>query len=202
MKNILYKMKMFRKLSLLDGYLKECFRSLGKFVGRHPLVFLILPMIASCLLSTGMFQVEYISDADHLLTPVNGEGRREKALAEKYFPTNFSDFDAPRSTKFGLYGYVMVIAKDGQSILQPQIWAEVKQLQDSIVRMRVEHGGRQYQYRDICAKWNGECYTNSLLQFADTFAVLSKGVFKDSVENYYRNYSNKFNFEIANNLTR
>ena len=149
-----------------------------------------------------MFQVEYISDADYLLTPINGEGRREGALAEKYFPTNFSDFDAPRSTKYGLYGYVMVLAKDGRSILQPQIWSEVKQLQDLIVHMTVEHEGVEYQYSDLCAKWNGECYTNSLLQFADTFAVLSKGVFKDPVENYYKNYSEKFNFEIANNITR
>ena len=198
----MYKMRMFRKLGLLDNHLKEIFRTLGKFVGGHPLIFLVLPLIASCLLSTGMFQVEYISDADYLLTPINGEGRREGALAEKYFPTNFSDFDAPRSTKYGLYGYVMVLAKDGRSILQPQIWSEVKQLQDLIVHMTVEHEGVEYQYSDLCAKWNGECYTNSLLQFADTFAVLSKGVFKDPVENYYKNYSEKFNFEIANNITR
>ena len=71
------------------------------------------------------------------------------------------------------------------------MWAEVKRLQDIIVGLRVEHGGREYGYQDICAKWNGQCYTNSLLSFADTFAVLSKGVFKDSVENYYRNYSEK-----------
>ena len=67
----------------------------------------------------------------------------------------------------------------------------MKRLQDIIVGLRVEHGGREYGYQDICAKWNGQCYTNSLLSFADTFAVLSKGVFKDSVENYYRNYSEK-----------
>ena len=193
---------MFRLHNVLDNYLKETFRNLGRLVGRYPLIFLIIPMVIFCVLATGMFQVEYLSDPDHLLTPVNGEGRKEKAIAEKYFPTNFSDFDAPRSTKFGLYGYVMVTAKSGNSILQPQIWSEVKSLQDIIVNMKIEHEGRDYQYADICAKWNGQCYTNSLLTFADTFAVLSKGVFKDSVENYYRNYSENLNFEVANNITR
>ena len=48
-------------------------------------------------------------------------------------------------------------------------------VKDMIVNMRIEHEGVEYQYKDICAKWNGECYTNSLLSFADTFAVLSKG---------------------------
>ena len=56
-------------------------------------------------------KVEYSTDPDHLLTPINGEGRQERALAERFFPTNFSDFDAGRSTKFGLYGYVMITSQ-------------------------------------------------------------------------------------------
>ena len=195
-------MKMFRVHSLLDNFLKSLFRQLGKKIARYPVVFLIIPLGLSSILSTGMLKVKYLSDPDHLLTPVNGEGRKEKALAEKFFPTNFSDFDFPRSTKFGLYGYVMVTSKNGHSILQPQIWAEVKQLQDIIVNMKIEHEKTEYQYKDICAKWDGDCYTNSLLSFADTFAVLSQGVFRDSVTTYYRNYSEKISFEVANNITR
>ena len=165
---------MFRLHNLLDNFLKMSFRRLGKKIARYPVLFLIIPMGLSCLLSTGMLQVEYLSDPDHLLTPVNGEGRKEKSIAEKYFPTNFSDFDFPRSTKFGLYGYVMVTSRNGQSILQPQIWSEVKQLQDMIVNMKIDHNNSQYQYKDICAKWNGECYTNNLLSLADTFSNISK----------------------------
>ena len=196
------KMKMFRLHNLLDNFLKETFRKLGKKIARYPVAFLIIPLGLSCLLSTGMLQVEYLSDPDHLLTPVNGEGRKEKSIAETFFPTNFSDFDFPRSTKFGLYGYVMVTSRNGHSILQPQIWSEVKQLQDIIVNMKINHNNSQYQYEDICAKWNGECYTNSLLSVADTFSVLSQGVFSDSVETYYRNFSEKISFEVANDITR
>ena len=132
MKGVIYKIKMFRKLRLVDGFLKDIFRNLGKCVGRNPVIFLIFPLIISIILCTGMLQVEYLSDAEHLLTPVNGQGRKEKAMAEKYFPTNFSDFDAQRSTKFGLYGYVMVTAMNGKSILQPSTWKEVKRLQEKI----------------------------------------------------------------------
>ena len=168
MKKIIQKLKMFRLHNLLDNFLKCLFSPLLSFV-----------------LTTRMLKVKYLSDPDHLLTPVNGEGRKEKAIAENFFPTNFSDFDIPRSTKFGLYGYVIVTSPSGHSILQPQIWAEVKQLQDIIVNMKITHGDQQYQYKDICAKWNGECYTKSVLSFADTFAVLSKGVFRDSVATYF-----------------
>ena len=67
------------------------------------------------------------------MTPVNGDAKQEQALADRFFPTNFSDYDESRSFEFGLYGYVMVTAKDGRSILQPQIWTEIKKLQDVIV---------------------------------------------------------------------
>lgn len=172
-------------------------------MGLHPLPFIVFPILLSVLCSTGMMGVEYNTDQDYLMTPTNGDGQKEKAIAERFFPTNFSDFDAPRSFKFGLFGYVMVTARDGRSsILQPDIWEEVRTLQDIIVAMTVEHGGRNYTYQDLCAKWAGQCYTNSLLSFADTFAVFSEGVFRDSVENYYRNHSDKFAFEMANNISQ
>ena len=38
-------------------FLKEVFRRLGRLVGRHPLHFLVVPMVASTILSAGMFQV-------------------------------------------------------------------------------------------------------------------------------------------------
>ena len=203
----------FLKLSLLtsssfqfrfiDNWLKGRFRGLGQLVGKHPGPFILVPVILSVLCGSGMLGVEYNTDQDYLMTPTNGDGNKEKAIAESFFPTNFSDFDAPRSFNFGLYGYVMVTTKDGRSsILQPQIWDEVRKLEDLIVAISVEHEGKKYTYKDICAKWSGKCYTNSLLSFADTFAVFSEGVFRDSVENYYNNHSDKFGFEIANNISR
>ena len=58
-------------------------------------------------------QVENVSDAGCLLTPVIGEGRMEKAQAETFSPTNFSEF--------GPYGYVMVTVRNDNSILEPEV---------------------------------------------------------------------------------
>ena len=60
MKSIAEKIRMLRVHHVLDTFLKDLFRRLGRFIGRHPLVFLTLPLLASCVLSTGMFQVNYI----------------------------------------------------------------------------------------------------------------------------------------------
>ena len=58
-------------------------------------------------------QVENVSDAGCLLTPVIGEGRMEKALAETFSLSNFSEF--------GPYGYVMVTMRNDNSILEPEV---------------------------------------------------------------------------------
>ena len=168
-------------MSKVDQYLKQWFGALGECVARHRVTFLVVPVLVSLVLSCGMFWVEYSSDPDHLVTPINGPGRREKALAEKFFPTNFSNFDATRSTKLGLYGYVMVTGRGGKSILDPEVWPEVRLIQEQILDMTVEYEGREYGYTDICARWKGECYTNSLLSVADTFTVLSNGVFRNII---------------------
>ena len=163
----------------INHVLKRIFYQVGVFVSLHKFVFLLLPILTSCLLSVGLFQIEYSSDPDHLLTPVNGEGRREKEIAEEYFPTNFSHFDATRSIKFGLYGYVMVTGLNGDSILEPEEWSEVHEIQKKILDIEVEHEGLSYKYEDICARWEGKCYSNSLLSVADTFAVINKGIFRN-----------------------
>ena len=170
-------------LSRVDAALKTWFGQLGFLVGEHRIWFLVLPVLLAACLGSGMWFVEYSSDPDHLLTPLNGQGRTERALAERYFPTNFSHFDATRSLRYGLYGYVMVTGNNGtrRSVLQPEAWAEVRTIQQRILAIRVEHEGRFYGYQDICVKWNGECYTNSLLSVADTFAVLSRGVFRETI---------------------
>lgn len=166
--------------NFIDNHLKSVFRRFGEFVASHKFWFLIIPILVCGVLSVGLLRIQYSSDPDHLLTPDNGEGRREKAIAEKYFPTNFSRFDATRSIKFGLYGYVMVTGLNGKdTVLNPEEWAEVRAIQDQILNIEVEDSnGVVYKYEDICARWQGKCYTNSLLSVADTFAVINQGIFR------------------------
>jgi hypothetical protein len=173
--------------NFIDNHLKSLFRRFGVFVAGHKFWFLILPLLVSLGLSTGLLLIQYSSDPDQLLTPVNGEGRREKAIAEKYFPTNYSRFDATRSIKFGHYGYVMVTGKDGESVLNPSEWNEVRAIQEQILNIEmVWSDGAVYRYEDICAKWEGRCYTNSLLSVADTFAVINKGVFRQAIQFFFQ----------------
>jgi hypothetical protein len=65
---------------------------------------------------------------------------------------------------------------DGGSVLEPEAWSEVRLIHEAVMRLEVEVKGSRYTYRDICARWHGECYTNSMLAFADIFALLREGM--------------------------
>ena len=57
-------------------------------------------------------------------------------------------------------------------MLEPEAWSEVRLIHEAVLSLRVKMNGTTYTYRDICARWRGECYTNSILSFADIFAFL------------------------------
>ena len=61
-------------------------------------------------------------------------------------------------------------------MLEPEAWSEVRLIHEAVLSLRVEMNGTTYTYRDICAGWRGECYTNSILSFADIFAFLREGI--------------------------
>ena len=65
---------------------------------------------------------------------------------------------------------------DGGSVLEPEAWSEVRLIHEAVMGLEVEVKGSRYTYRDICARWHGECYTNSMLAFADIFALLREGM--------------------------
>ena len=60
--------------------------------------------------------------------------------------------------------------------MEPEAWAEVRLIHETVLRLEVEVNGTSLTYRDICARWRGECYTNSILAFADMFAFLREGI--------------------------
>lgn len=68
--------------------------------------------------------------------------------------------------------------------MEPDSWSEVRLIHEAILRLEVEVGGRRYAYQDICARWQGECYTNSVLAFADIFALIRQGMDRESLLGY------------------
>jgi hypothetical protein len=64
----------------------------------------------------------------------------------------------------GRFGRVIITSKDNdENILRSEVWKELRLLDDIIQNTTVEYDGDIFSYREICARWEGECFTNDIL---------------------------------------
>jgi hypothetical protein len=64
----------------------------------------------------------------------------------------------------GRFGRVIIESKDGDdNLIRKEVWQELRMLDDLIQNATVTYEGETFTYRDTCAKWEDECYTNDIL---------------------------------------
>lgn len=82
-------------------------------------------------------------------------------------PSQVNDFAHLPIFRFlwtGRFGRVIITAKDAdENLLRTSVWKELRLLDDIIQNTTVEYDGDVFSYRQICARWEGECYTNDIL---------------------------------------
>lgn len=73
-------------------------------------------------------------------------------------------FDLFRLIRLGRFGRVIVTTKDGdRNMLRHEVFREMRMLDDLITNATATYEGEHYQYQDICAKWDGLCFVNDIL---------------------------------------
>lgn len=66
--------------------------------------------------------------------------------------------------KLGRFGRVIIVSKDGEeNLLRTAVWKELRMLDDIIQNTTVDFDGDTFTYRQICARWENECYSNDIL---------------------------------------
>ncbi|XP_067627581.1 patched domain-containing protein 3 isoform X1 [Eurosta solidaginis] len=149
----------------VDKMLNTSFYHLGVLIAKHPGYFFIIPVLLTMLCMTGYQQLKYQIDPEYLFSPINGEGKAERAIVEKYFKVNYTHrFNVGRITRPGRFGRVIVIPKDGNdNMIRREIFQELRHLDDLIQNATVEYEGETFTYKDTCARWENECFSNDIL---------------------------------------
>ncbi|XP_068145808.1 patched domain-containing protein 3 [Drosophila tropicalis] len=152
-------------ISCVDKTLNKSFYHLGICIAKHPGYFVIIPVLLTLLCMTGYQQLKYQIDPEYLFSPINGEGKAERAIVEQYFKVNYTHrFNVGRITRPGRFGRVIVIAKDGDTnMIRREIFQELRQLDNIIQNATVTYDGDTYTYKDNCARWENECFENDIL---------------------------------------
>lgn len=63
----------------------------------------------------------------------------------------------------GRFGRVIVIPRHGDDMLKREIWEELRLLDEIIRNATVKWDGGDFQYEQVCARWQDNCFTNDIL---------------------------------------
>lgn len=146
--------------SCVEKPLSKCFGKLGRVVGKHPWMFLILPVIISAGLGAGFYFLEEREEngIEEQFTPKNGPAKLERAFIKEHFPQS-EEFSSLRLHTEGTFASVIVA--NSTDILNRNAFEEIVQLDHKIRQIRADDS--KLEFSDLCARTNGECSLNPIL---------------------------------------
>ena len=149
----------------IEKPLSRAFYVYGRFIARHPIWFLVCPLLVTAALGSGFYNFHAEYDVEKLFTPEGARSKDERSTMQRLFHEyeTSDNFSPTRMSTLGEYGRLIVTPKktDG-NVLTDDVFDEVKQLDKDIQNFTVENDGKTYNYSDLCA---GSCdkATNVLL---------------------------------------
>lgn len=64
----------------------------------------------------------------------------------------------------GRFGRVIITTKDGvRNMIRREVFQEMRILDEMIQNATATFEGESFTYKDICAKWEGDCFSNDIL---------------------------------------
>ncbi|XP_035690894.1 patched domain-containing protein 3-like [Branchiostoma floridae] len=142
----------------VDKVISRVFAAYGGFLARHPIPFLVLPVMLAGGLGAGMYFMASDSSVEGLYTPDNGRGKTERAVVQQHFPLNDSDaFQTSRLVSFGRSASVIVTSKGNGDVLSTSVLQEVLSLYNNISALEAQVSETNYTFADLCAEWQSQC---------------------------------------------
>ncbi|XP_023235015.1 patched domain-containing protein 1-like [Centruroides sculpturatus] len=157
------------KFNVVHRHLSSSFRHLGRMIGRHPLYFVVIPLLFTVLSTLGLFRLQVIKDSEYLHVPSNGRTWKVKSDVEKFFRDNATDFDFTRMTMYKGANMIIATCKDGGTMMREYVFDELQMLNEKILDIKITWKGQNVTYSDICMRSEGECFQNNLLSLKTKF---------------------------------
>uniref|UniRef100_A0A1I7XJA6 Patched family protein n=1 Tax=Heterorhabditis bacteriophora TaxID=37862 RepID=A0A1I7XJA6_HETBA len=134
------------------------FAKYSTIVVRCPLPFIIVPVVITSVLSTGLIwhNQAFMKDELELYTPTDAQARYELQQLDHLFHINDSDpFYATRRYDIKRAGYIIVTHREeDEDILNPLVMHATMQLWGVVQSLTVEdHLDRHINYPSICVKF-------------------------------------------------
>ena len=136
----------------------------GKFLGRHPLPFLVVPLLITIGLGVGILKLETSRDTEYLYVPTNAESLDERSrLKELFAHDDTNDFSSFRMPEIGGFLEIYIANADGGSVLNAETIEAAFELNDFVLNAVVEYKGSDITFTGVCSLLNGNCIYNQFI---------------------------------------
>lgn len=138
-----------------------------KFVARHPLPFIIFPVILTALLSTSILgHFNIVRGVHYLYAPLEAEWKTEEGVFRDNWAKSDSKFYPGKDFLLRKGIYLILEARDGKNVLRPEHSREFIAFLDWIRNSTfVSKDGIPYSYSEICLRFQNECFSNIQARF-------------------------------------
>ncbi|XP_067123915.1 patched domain-containing protein 3-like [Centruroides vittatus] len=152
------------KINFVQDFLSSTFTRFGEIIGRYPHYFVIIPVIVTLILASGMMNMTYNRNVDYLFVAEGGRAEKNRNFMENLFPLNTSVFtDFPRFTRAPEGIIVFVKGKKGGDMLNTKIFTELNLLDNIIKNISLNINGDIKSYSSLCGKIYNKCNQNPIL---------------------------------------
>ncbi|XP_051738614.1 patched domain-containing protein 3-like isoform X2 [Ctenopharyngodon idella] len=152
----------------IEKPLSKVFEKLGHLVGSYPVWFFVIPLIVSAALGGGLYFLKDHEDNDveNQFTPINGPSKQARHFVKETFPNNDSLFSSQRLYAEGNYAVIIYSIVEG-NILTDALFEEISDLDKVVHSLSVKVNQTQISFKHICAKVNGNCVLNPILDIIE-----------------------------------
>ncbi|KAL8580373.1 hypothetical protein ACOMHN_037472 [Nucella lapillus] len=139
--------------------ISQAFDHYGRLVGRHPLPFIILPVLICGGLAVGFMFRDNESDIEALYTPVNSRSRSDRERIKALFPDGTGSWYNPINLNdHPLGGVVLFRHRNGSNLLTPEFLKEIKDFVKTVKTWTSNTTeGEALPYEEVCGRLEGKC---------------------------------------------
>ncbi|GMR61775.1 hypothetical protein PMAYCL1PPCAC_31970, partial [Pristionchus mayeri] len=152
-------------------------------VVRHPRIFIIIPVILTAVLSTGvLFKFKVVRGVHYLYSPLDSRWKAEEAVFNTHWASS-DDLFYPGKDVLRRKGiYMILTAKDGGSVLRRDHASEFLAVLDWIESVNVTMPeGDTYSYKDICFKFHNKCFDNTHVRIAADQVIRANSIHRSKI---------------------
>ncbi|XP_067133530.1 patched domain-containing protein 3-like [Centruroides vittatus] len=152
------------KKNYIKNFITQSFENLGKQIARHPLYFIIVPLLFSLSFGFGIFKLKLNENIENLLEPDRGRTVDTKIFVENTFPFNSSEnFDFARYPNVPKALMIYLLPNNlNENMMNKDILMEIKELDEIVKNTNISINNVEIGYHNVCGIIHKKCFENPI----------------------------------------